>query len=175
MAIRPIRLFGDPVLTSRAREVPESAFGTEKLRTQVADMLDTMDDAGGVGLAANQIGLLNRVIVFDTTGGDAASGGLRGELINPVWEAVGEQTQVGGEGCLSIPGVTEDVERAWEIRASGRDAEGRPVTISATELLARCIQHEVDHLDGILFLKRLDREARRRAMAYIRTAPWFTN
>lgn len=162
MTVRPIRMYGDPVLKTRASEVTD--FGTEKLRTQVNDMLETMDDAGGVGLAANQIGLLNRVIVFDTT---HQPGGLRGHLINPSWDAIGEEMQIGKEGCLSIPGISMDTERHMQVLVRGRDIDGRPVALQVSELLARCFQHEVDHLDGILFLKRLSPELRKEANALL--------
>lgn len=162
MALRPIRMYGDPVLNTRATEVND--FGSPKLRTQVADMLETMDAARGVGLAANQIGLLNRVIVFDTS---HIPGGFRGHLLNPRWEAIGEQRQVGREGCLSIPGISLDTERYQQVQVRGVDQDGRPVAIQASGLLARCFQHEIDHLDGILFLKRLSPELRKQANAQL--------
>ncbi|AIT61155.1 peptide deformylase [Corynebacterium doosanense] len=162
MTVRPIRMYGDPVLKTRASEVTE--FGTPGLRAQVTDMLETMDSAGGVGLASNQIGLLNRVIVFDTS---HQPGGLRGHLINPSWVPIGDQTQIGKEGCLSIPGISMDTERHMQVLVRGRDVDGRPVAIQASRLLARCFQHEIDHLDGILFLKRLSPELRREANAIL--------
>lgn len=168
MTIRPIRLFGDPVLTSRASEVTE--FGTDALRTQVADMLETMDAAGGVGLAANQIGQLNRVFVFDTT---HEPSGLRGHLINPVWRELGETEQCGPEGCLSIPDIAADTVRYETVVVSGRTVDGHPISLVASGLLSRCIQHESDHLDGVLFLSRLDADTKKLAMAEIRAAEWF--
>lgn len=172
MTVRPIRLFGDPVLTTAARDVPAGDFGSQRLRTQVADMLETMDDAGGVGLAANQIGQLNRVLVFDTT---HQPSGFRGHLINPTWEPLGEQRQLGTEACLSIPDVSAEVDRAEQVVARGMDLEGRPLTLVASGLLARCLQHEIDHLDGVLYLKRLDPQQRKAAMAEIRSLTWFTD
>lgn len=167
MSIRPIRIFGDPVLLSRAEEV--TTFD-DSLATLVQDMLDTMDDAGGVGLAANQIGILKRVFVFDCSHTD---GGLRGHIINPVWEAIGEETQTGREGCLSIPGISKDTERYQQVKVSGQDKEGKAISMVASGLMARCIQHETDHLDGVLFLKRLTPEKRKEAMREIREADWF--
>lgn len=167
MSIRPIRIFGDPVLLSRAEEV--TTFD-DSLAQLVQDMLDTMDDAGGVGLAANQIGILKRVFVFDCSHTD---GGLRGHIINPVWEAIGEETQTGREGCLSIPGISKDTGRYLQVKVSGQDKEGKPISMVASGLMARCIQHESDHLDGVLFLKRLTPEKRKEAMREIRESDWF--
>ncbi|WP_291313636.1 peptide deformylase [Corynebacterium sp. UBA2622] len=163
MAVREIRLFGDPVLNTVAGSVER--FGAP-LRALVADMLDTMDAAGGVGLAANQVGLTSRVFVFDCQG-------MRGHLVNPAWQPAGELLQVGREGCLSVPGVSGTVTRHNSVLATGYDVEGRPLAIRATGLLARCIQHETDHLDGIMFMRRMDPEARKEAMTMVRSADWF--
>ncbi|MDY5786171.1 peptide deformylase [Corynebacterium sp.] len=163
MAIRDIRLFGDAVLNTPATEVAE--FG-EPLRRLVADMLETMDAAGGVGLAANQVGVLSRVFVFDCQG-------MRGHIVNPVWRAIGDAEQTGREGCLSVPGITGDVTRFNDVLATGYDSAGRPVAVRGTGLLARCIQHETDHLDGIMFMRRMDQEQRKAAMAGIRAADWW--
>ncbi|WP_080794788.1 peptide deformylase [Corynebacterium pacaense] len=167
MTVRDVRLFGDPVLTSRAEEITDF---DEALALLIEDMFETMDAAGGVGLAANQIGVLRRVFVFDCSHTD---GGLRGHIVNPVWEAMGEETQTGGEGCLSIPGVKAETTRFEQVRLSGVDLHGNPVGIVASGLLARCIQHETDHLDGVLFLKRLAPEERKAAMGTIRASEWF--
>lgn len=164
MTVRPLRLFGDPVLTTVAAPVAEFDDG---LRRLVADMLETMDAAGGVGLAANQIGIARRVFVFDCQG-------MRGAIINPVWAPLDGSEQVGPEGCLSIPGIRADVARHNTLVASGADAFGRPLAIRATGLLARCIQHESDHLDGVLFLSRMEPAAKKQAMAQIRATDWFT-
>ncbi|RSZ63542.1 peptide deformylase [Corynebacterium hylobatis] len=169
MTIRDIRLFGDPVLTTRSDEVTEF---DDALRGIVDDMLETMDDAGGVGLAANQIGLTRRIFVYDTT---HVEDGLRGHIINPVWEAIGEDTQTGEEGCLSIPDISVETERFRTVRVSGQDINGNPIALVASGLMARCIQHETDHLDGVLFLKRLSPEHRKETMATIRTADWFNS
>lgn len=169
MTIRDIRMFGDPVLTTRSDEITEF---DDTLRVLVEDMLETMDDAGGVGLAANQIGLTRRIFVFDTS---HVEDGLRGHIINPVWEAIGEKTQIGQEGCLSIPDISVDTERFETVNVSGRDVDGNPIAMVASGLMARCIQHETDHLDGVLFLKRLSPERRKEAMAAIRTSDWFNS
>lgn len=167
MTVRDIRLFGDPVLTTKAEKVTEF---DKSLSVLIDDMMETMDAAEGVGLAANQVGVTRRVFVFDCT----MDGGSRGHIVNPVWEPVGQDLQDGPEGCLSIPDIQEDVERFNRVRVTGQDRDGNPIEMEAEGLMARCIQHETDHLDGILFLRRLRPEARRRAMAEVRVAPWFT-
>ncbi|WP_280457509.1 peptide deformylase [Nocardia carnea] len=163
MTVQSVRLFGDPILRARATEVTE--FGPE-LRQLVTDLTDTMYDDGGVGMAAPQIGVGLRVFVYDTR--DA-----RGHLINPVWTALDEEEQIGQEGCLSIPGVNHDTRRAMRVRATGVDMNGAPVEFAAEGLLARCVQHETDHLDGILFIDRLDSPERKQAMRTIRESDWF--
>lgn len=167
MTIRNIRIFGDPVLTTKAEEVVTFDSGLEQL---VEDMLETMDAAGGVGLAANQIGVLKRVFVYDTS---HTEGGMRGHIINPTWQPIGEDTQLGPEGCLSIPDIQYDVERAHTVELRGQNLHGDPVSLVASGLLARCIQHEYDHLDGVLFLKRLSPDLRKEAMREIRQSAWF--
>ena len=153
MAIQDIRLFGDPVLRTPAAPVVD--FDKE-LRTLVRDLFDTMRDAPGAGLAAPQIGVGLRVFTWWVDG-------ELGHLVNPQLRLSAEQ-QEGDEGCLSIPGVVADTPRALRVVARGFDEHGEPVTIEGSELLARCIQHETDHLDGILFIDRLDKEARREAL-----------
>ncbi|MDO4760364.1 MAG: peptide deformylase [Corynebacterium sp.] len=167
MTIRAIRLFGDPVLTTRAQEITEFDAALETL---VNDMLETMDDAGGVGLAANQIGVLRRIFVYDCS---HTEDGLRGHIINPVWEPVGEDTQTGTEGCLSIPGISAETERYETVRVSGQDMHGNPISMVASGLMSRCIQHETDHLDGRLFIKQLSPQRRKEAMKAIRESDWF--
>lgn len=164
MTIQPVRLFGDPILRARAAEV--ETFD-QQVRQLVTDLTDTMYESGGVGMAAPQIGVGLRVFVYDT--GDA-----RGHLINPEFEVDGDETQTGPEGCLSIPGVREDVTRAMAVRARGVDMTGAPVEFRAEGLLARCVQHETDHLDGVLFLQRLEPAPRKEAMRTIRESSWFT-
>ncbi|MFB7875004.1 MULTISPECIES: peptide deformylase [unclassified Nocardia] len=163
MTIQPVRLFGDPILRSRADAVTE--FGAE-LAQLIADLTETMHDDGGVGMAAPQIGVGLRVFVYDT--GDAA-----GHVVNPEWSAVGTEEQVGPEGCLSIPGVRYDVRRAERVRVTGVDSAGAPVEFEAEGLLARCVQHETDHLDGVLFVSKLEPGDRKAAMRTIRESDWF--
>ena len=167
MTVRPIRLYGDPVLTTSAKTV--SVFDNG-LRRLVHDMQETMEDAGGVGLAANQIGVCSRVFVFDC---QSQRSGIRGALVNPVWIPVGADTVYGNEGCLSIPGIAAKTERYAHVIASGQDVDGRPQSILASGLLARCIQHETDHLNGKLFVQRLEGNERKKTMAQIRGASWF--
>ena len=162
MAIQPIRLFGDPVL--RRTAAPVSDFDKE-LRTLVRDLTDTMLDAPGAGLAAPQIGVAARVFTWYVDG-------ELGHLVNPSLD-LSEEVQDGPEGCLSIPDFRFDCKRAMRVVAKGWSMHGEPVEIEGSEFLARAIQHEVDHLDGILFIDRLDREARREAMRLIRESEWF--
>jgi peptide deformylase len=162
VAIQPIRLFGDPVLRQRAEEVVD--FDKE-LRRLVEDLTDTMLDAPGAGLAAPQIGVGLRVFTWHVEG-------EVGHLVNPVLD-LSEETQDGSEGCLSIPGLSIDCRRALRVVAAGFDMHGEPVTIDGSEMLARAIQHETDHLDGVLFVDRLDTEHRKIAMKLIRESEWF--
>lgn len=159
MAILPIRTLGDPVLREPARPVEEFDASLARLAD---DMIETMHDAPGVGLAAPQVGHSMRLIVFDV--GDGASA-----LVNPTLSGH-EGEQEGDEGCLSIPGLYFPVRRAMRVVADGFDVRGEPVRVEGEELLARVLQHEVDHIDGILFLDRLDEEHRREAMAALRDA-----
>jgi peptide deformylase len=162
VAIQPIRLFGDPVLRQKAVEVVD--FDKE-LRRLVEDLTDTMLDAPGAGLAAPQIGVGLRVFTWNVEG-------EVGHLVNPVLD-LSTDTQDGTEGCLSIPGLSIDCTRALSVVAKGFDMYGEPVTIEGSDLLARAIQHETDHLDGVLFVDRLTTEHRKEAMRYIRNAEWF--
>ncbi len=162
MTVRPVRLFGDPVLSTPALEV--TTFDKE-LRQLVADLTVTMQEAPGVGLAAPQIGVSLRVFTYDVD--DEV-----GHLINPVLD-LSEEEQDGPEGCLSIPGLTFDTKRAMSVVAKGMNMYGEPVTLIGSDLMARCVQHETDHLDGVLFIDRLDTEARKEAMKAIRETEWF--
>ena len=164
MAVLPIRLFPDPVLHTRADEVTEFDGALEKL---VEDMFDTMRADNGVGLAAPQVGVSLRLFVFDCGDGEA------GHVVNPEWEPRGEEMQYGMEGCLSVPGVYGNVERYNHVIVRGRDCQGNPVEYEGTELLARCIQHETDHLNGIMFMKQQRAEDRKLAMAEVRNSQWF--
>lgn len=164
MTALDIRLFGDPVLRTVADPVDDPS--DPALHTLVEDMLDTMDAAGGVGLAANQVGITRRVFVYDC-------GGDRGHIVNPVWQAVGEDTQTGREGCLSVPDLGGPVTRAETVRVTGITVDGQAVDREVTGLLARCVQHETDHLDGVMYFQRMAGDDRRAVMAGIRDSGWF--
>ena len=161
MAVRPVRLYGDPVLRQKAAPVTEI---DDTLRRLVADMRETMQAYHGVGLAANQVGVLQRVLVVDVPTSETEIASYT--LVNPVLsERSGAET--GEEGCLSIPGIYEDVRRAQRVRVRAQDEHGQPIDFVAEGYLARAIQHEVDHLDGVLFLDRLSllkRQFLRRAL-----------
>ena len=162
MAVKPIRLFGDPVLTTPAAEV--TTFDKE-LRKLVKDLTDTMMDAPGAGLAAPQLGVSLRVFTYDVDD-------VIGHLINPVLD-LSDEMQEGDEGCLSVPDLAFNTRRAMRVVAKGMNEFGEPVVIEGSELMARCVQHETDHLDGIMFIDRLDTETRKEAMRAIREAEWF--
>jgi peptide deformylase len=162
MAIQSIRLFGDPVLRTPA--APVETFDKE-LRRLVQDLTDTMMDAPGAGLAAPQIGVSLRVFTYWVDD-------VVGHLINPDL-SLSDEEQVGDEGCLSIPDLAFETPRALRVVARGMNMHGEPVVIEGSDLLARCVQHETDHLDGILFIDRLDDQARKEAMRQIREAEWF--
>lgn len=173
MAVRPIRLFGDPVLRDHAAEVVD--FDKE-LRNLVRDLLDTMTQEGGAGLAAPQLGISLRVFSYhcdDGSGDDGSGHGVTGHLVNPVIKVLGEDIQDGPEGCLSIPRLSWDCRRHLRVVAHGQNQHGEPIEVQGTERLARVIQHETDHLDGVLFIDRLDPETRKQAMREIRQARWF--
>ena len=161
MAIQPIRLFGDPVLRTPAQPVTD--FDKE-LRQLVKDLEETMIDAPGAGLAAPQIGVGLRVFTYHVDG-------VLGHLVNPDLD-LSEEEQEGDEGCLSFPGLVYDTKRALRVVAKGFDQYGEPVVIEGTDLLARAVQHETDHLDGILFIDRLDKAQRKLALKAIREAEW---
>ena len=161
MAVQLVRLFGDPVLRTPAEPVAD--FDRE-LRRLVEDLTDTMLDAPGAGLAAPQLGVSLRVFTYHVDG-------ELGHLVNPEL-SLSEEQQDGPEGCLSLPGLEFDCRRALRVVARGRDQWGEPVTLEGSDLLARAVQHETDHLDGILFVDRLDRETRKAALRAIREAEW---
>ncbi len=145
-----IRKYGDPVLETPCEKVAD--FGSAELKKLVFDMFETMYANKGVGLAAPQVGVLQQVTVIDTSAGEVAEERL--VLINPEIVSL-EGQQLGEEGCLSIPGFREDVRRAMTARVKAFDVEGKPFEVTGEELLARAMQHEIDHLHGILFLKHL--------------------
>lgn len=159
----PIRLFGDPILRTPATVV--TSFDAE-LRRLVSDLTDSMLAAKGAGLAAPQIGVSARVFTYHVDG-------VIGHLVNPVIERVSADLQLDDEGCLSIPGMKFPCHRPMRTRAVGFDEHGEPVVIDAERLLARAVLHEVDHLDGVLFVDRLDSATRKEAMRSIRESEWF--
>ncbi|NLU80500.1 peptide deformylase [Micromonospora sp. HNM0581] len=163
MTVQPIRLFGDPVLRTPADPVAD--FDVE-LRKLIEDLTDTMREQGGAGLAAPQLGVGLRVFTFDVDD-------VLGHLVNPVLEFPDEEEQDGPEGCLSIPGLYFDTKRRQNVIAKGFNGHGDPMQIVGTGLMARCVQHETDHLDGVLFLDRLDAAGRKEAMKAIRQAEWY--
>jgi peptide deformylase len=162
VSIRPIRLFGDPVLRTPAEPVTD--FDAE-LRRLVKDLTDTMLEAPGVGLAAPQIGVGLRVFTYNIDD-------VLGHLINPVLR-LSEDEETDDEGCLSFPGLQYPTKRSYGVVATGFNMHGDQVTIEGTGQLARCVQHETDHLDGILFIDRLDPAQRKLAMKEVRAAEWF--
>lgn len=159
MAVLPIRLYPDPVLREPAASVGSVDDAVRKL---VRDMVETMHAAEGLGLAAPQVGVQRRVLVYQAGEEEPLKA-----LVDPeITEREGEQTR--DEGCLSIPGLAYPVTRAQRVRVRGLGANGEPVDYEATDLEARVIQHEVDHVDGILFLDRIDRDLRREALRVLR-------
>jgi peptide deformylase len=161
VAVKPIRLFGDPVLRTSAEPVTDF---DRQIRKLVKDLEDTMLEVPGAGLAAPQIGVSLRVFAYYVDG-------TLGYLINPDLD-LSDELQDGEEGCLSFPGLYYDTPRALSVVAKGTDMYGEPITVEGTELLARAIQHETDHLDGVLFIDRMDREQRKLALKAIREAEW---
>ncbi len=149
MNIRPVRIFGDPVLREKAHEIERV---DDALRALIEDMRATMKAYNGVGLAANQVGVPQRLLVVDVPGEEGER--LSHALVNPVVKRrVG--TQSAEEGCLSIPGIWEEVTRSERIVVQALDEHGRGIELDAEGYLARAIQHEIDHLDGVLFVDRL--------------------
>jgi peptide deformylase len=159
-ALAQVVKFGDPVLNSRASEVAEFGSG---LRADVERMIAIMRDGMGVGLAATQLGVLRRVLVFQ-----AGSDSEPTAVVNPEVEWLSEQVVLAEEGCLSLPRVSMDVERALFARIAGRDIGGDPIRLEASGLEARVLQHEIDHLDGVLILDRASREQRKGALRALR-------
>ncbi|GAA1768050.1 peptide deformylase [Luedemannella helvata] len=160
-----VRLFGDPVLRQPCSPVVDFDRELAKL---AKSMHATLAREEGAGLAAPQVGVLQRMFVFHVDR-------LRGELVNPVLEFPDEEEQDGPEGCLSMPGLYFDTIRRQNVVARGFSLKGDPVQIVGSGFLARCLQHETDHLDGVLFLDRMDRERKREAMLAIRRAEWFSD
>ena len=163
MAVRDIRRFGDPVLTVPCP--PVTTFD-DRLRRLVDDLLETVDAPGRAGLAAPQIGVSARVFSYLVDD-------QHGYVVNPELVDASTEQQDAEEGCLSVPGLGYPLARALRVTVRGVDVEARPIEVTGEGLLARCFQHEVDHLDGTLYLDRLDRRTRREAMRAVREADWF--
>ena len=158
MAVLPIRIFGDPVLRARAAEVEDFDAALERL---ASDMLETMRAAEGLGLAGNQVGVLKRLFTWE-------EGDERGAIVNPEVVETSEELQHGDEGCLSFPGLFYPTERPLRARLRGRDPRGEPIERIGEGLRARIFLHELDHLNGILFIDHLARHDRKEALRRIR-------
>jgi peptide deformylase len=159
VTIRPIREVGDPVLRTPADEV--RVFDRD-VAALVRDLLETVDHPGRAGLAAPQIGVSMRAFSYNVDG-------VIGHMVNPRIVELSEETQDGDEGCLSVPGIWAPTERAMHAVVEGFDVHGKPLRLEGSGLMARCLQHEVDHLDGKLFLDRLTGEARKTALRALRS------
>lgn len=162
MSEREIRIFGDPVLKTSCREVVE----LESVNQLVEDLLDTCSIPGRAGVAANQIGVDLRVFSYRVDG-------ELGYLINPVITDFSEETELIEEGCLSVPGLWKTVLRSTSVGVKGSQLDGSEIAIQAEGLLAQVFQHECDHLDGVLYIDRLDKESKKTAMSEIRNSDWF--
>jgi peptide deformylase len=158
MAMREIRVVPDPVLRTPCDTVTTI---DDRVRGLVADLVETVDDEGRAGLAANQIGVSLRAFSWNIEG-------EIGYVLNPRIVELGEEQQDGGEGCLSVPGLWYSTVRANYARVEGINLDGEPITVEGTGIMARCLQHECDHLDGTVYLDRLQKETRRAAMRELR-------
>ena len=159
MAYRDIRIIGDPILRTECDWITDI---DDSVKALVEDLLETVDEDGRAGLAANQIGVGLRAFSWNIDG-------EIGYVLNPkIAEISKDEYQDGDEGCLSVPGLWFPTERAWYARAEGVDLDGKEVVVEGEELMARCIQHECDHLEGHLYLDRLDRKNRAKAMKELR-------
>lgn len=158
MSILPIRIMGDPVLREKARPVENFDAALKRL---AADMIETMYDSNGVGLAAPQVGVSGRMFVFDDGEGGPTV------IVNPELYDF-EEEQDGEEGCLSLPGIYFNVKRSLRVKVRAFDVDGTPLQMESEELLARIFQHETDHIDGMLFIDRLSAEDRKEAMRLLR-------
>ncbi|MBS0024521.1 peptide deformylase [Microbacterium paraoxydans] len=163
MAVREIRIFGDPVLRTVCAPIDEIDDG---VRALVTDLVDTVELPGRAGVAAPQIGVAVRAFSYNIDG-------EIGYVLNPVLTEVRGEPEPTGEGCLSVPGLWHDAQRYPWARVEGIDLDGQPVVLEGDGLLAQALQHETDHLDGKLFLTRLDPETRKVAMRQVRESSWF--
>ena len=161
-ALTRVRKFGDPALRTKARPVDRI---DDTLRDEIERMGEIMSDALGVGLAATQLGVLHRVLVYRVQPDAPVNA-----LINPEIDWKGSDEEIAEEGCLSLPAVLVDVERPIHVRVRGLDEHGEPILVEASGLEARVIQHEIDHLDGVLILDRTTRDQRKEAMRALREA-----
>ena len=161
-ALKHVRKYGDPVLRSRALEIDRF---DGSLIDEVRRMGELMHDAYGIGLAATQVGVMHRLLVYRTEMEGAVAA-----LANPVLEWASKETESAEEGCLSLPGVAVEVDRPIHVRVRAQDERGQPITVEASGLEARVIQHEMDHLDGVLILDRTSRDQRKQAMRALREA-----
>ncbi|GII98112.1 peptide deformylase [Sediminihabitans luteus] len=160
MAMREIRTIPDPVLRTPCEEI---TVIDDRVRSLVDDLLETVDHDGRAGLAANQIGVNLRAFSWNID--DEI-----GYVLNPrIVDLSEDEYQDGEEGCLSVPGLWYPTHRAWYARVEGTDLDGRKVVVEGTELMARCLQHETDHLDGMLYLDRLEKSVRKKAMRELRS------
>ncbi|MBD8023898.1 peptide deformylase [Microbacterium gallinarum] len=163
MSVRPIRVFGDPVLTSVCAPIDEVDDG---VRALVRDLLDTVELPGRAGVAAPQIGVGLRAFSYNVDG-------VIGYVLNPVLVEVSGEPEAIGEGCLSVPGLWHDAVRYPHAKVVGTDLDGNEVVLEGDGLMAQALQHETDHLDGMLYLRRLTPEERKIAMREIRESDWF--
>jgi peptide deformylase len=161
-ALKHVRKYGDPVLRARALEIEHF---DDALVDEARRMGELMHDAYGIGLAATQVGRMHRILVYRTE-----LEGTVAALVNPVLEWASKDTETAEEGCLSLPGVAVEVERPVHVRVSALDERGAPITVEASGLEARVIQHEMDHLDGVLILDKTSRDQRKQAMRALREA-----
>lgn len=163
MPERPIRLFGDPVLKTVSDPITEI---DDRARALVADLVDSVQLPGRAGVAASQIGVNLRAFSYNVDG-------EVGYILNPVITELSGEPELVDEGCLSVPGLWYPVKRYPFARVTGIDLDGNPIELSGHDLMAQALQHETDHLDGLLYLDRLDKENRRAAMKEVRESNWF--
>lgn len=163
MSVRPIRLFGDPVLKQQCAKITDLGAPAQAL---IEDLIDSVQLEGRAGVAANQIGVGLRAFSYNVDG-------VVGYIINPELVAVSGEPELRGEGCLSVPGLWFDVLRYPHAKVIGIDLSGNVITLEGDGLLAQALQHETDHLEGLLYLDRLDRETRRAALREVRESDWF--
>ncbi|WP_144759497.1 peptide deformylase [Curtobacterium sp. 9128] len=166
MTVRPIRLFGDPVLRSPADPIAPSALGSPGIRDLVQDLVDTVREPGRAGVAAPQIGVGLRAFSYNVDG-------EVGYVLNPEVVEVSGEPELMDEGCLSVPGLAYPTSRYPYAKVRGVDVDGNEVVVEGTGLMAEALQHEVDHLDGTVYVMTLAPETRRQALRDIRTQDWF--